>query len=48
MTGLFGVAMLGTTYIFSLSSAAPLRMSPDPLNVIAAPAAALAFKKSLR
>jgi hypothetical protein len=48
MTGLFGVATLGRIYTLSFLSSAPLKMSPVPLRVIAAPMAALAFKKSLR
>ncbi len=48
MTGLFGVDTLGRIYTLSYLSSAPLRTSPAPSRVAAAPAAAPAFKKFLR
>ena len=45
MTGLFGVDTLGRMYTLSFLSSAPLRTSPAPSSVTAAPTAAPAFKK---
>jgi hypothetical protein len=48
MTGLLGVDTLGRIYTLSFLSSAPMRALPAPSRVAAAPAAALALRKSLR